>query len=103
MTLPYVVAILKMLAVIFGGIFFLFVVMIILGSMLLPNVPYERSENPIKQQTENSSNILGINCEFLGYQVDTHKDMLELYAMIGDADGIREYVKLQKKYKENCT
>ena len=43
-----------------------------------------------------------INCEFLGYQVDSHRDTLQLSALIGDKEGLLEYEKLQTKYNENC-
>jgi len=97
---------LKVLGIIFGGVFFLFIVMGVLGIILFSNSLPEVSENLVEQQmkiVDSSTNLFGINCEFLGYQVDAYKDTLELSAMVGDKEGILEYVKLQKQYNENCT
>lgn len=72
---------------------------LILGfALMIPHFVITMAVNNTDSNIETSV----IDCEFLGYQVDTYRNTLQLSALVGDIEGMQEYRELQKKYNENC-
>jgi len=85
---------LKKLAITFGVIFFLWIILLMAGS----TSPYLNDYNSEIGLSKMSSS----DCRFLGYQIDAYEDTFGFSAFAGDDKSLQEYAELQKKYNDNC-